>query len=64
MKKKKKKSKLRKRSPAWRSASAQFNLDGPSGKLVRCPIIFRGQGKRISAVERAAYHAAVKLYFQ
>lgn len=37
---------------------------GPGGKTISCAIIFRGSGKRISAVERAAYDEHVDVYFQ
>lgn len=34
--------------------SARFRRFGPSDKLKRCSIVFRGIGKRISRLERAA----------
>ena len=37
---------------------------GPGGKVFRIAVIFRGKGKRISAVEKAAYHKDVDVFFQ
>ena len=35
---------------------------GPSAKLMRCAIIFRGTGKRISKVEKKAYDTRVDVF--
>ncbi|CAB1106728.1 unnamed protein product [Ectocarpus sp. CCAP 1310/34] len=37
---------------------------GPGEKTMRISVIFRGQGKRISPVEKAAYHKDVDVFFQ
>ncbi|CAB1096862.1 unnamed protein product [Ectocarpus sp. CCAP 1310/34] len=37
---------------------------GPGEKTMRISVIFRGQGKRISRVEKAAYHKDVGVFFQ
>ncbi|CAB1121435.1 unnamed protein product [Ectocarpus sp. CCAP 1310/34] len=37
---------------------------GPGEKNMRISVIFRGQGKRISPVEKAAYHKDVDVFFQ
>lgn len=36
----------------------------PEGQQPRVSVIFRGQGKRLSAVEKASWHADVDVYFQ
>ena len=37
---------------------------GPGSRLMRISVIFRGTGKRISPVEKAAYHKNVDVFFQ
>ena len=37
---------------------------GPGEKTMRISVIFRGQGKRISPVEKAAYHKHVDVFIQ
>ena len=37
---------------------------GPVEKSMRISVIFRGTGKRISPVEKAAYHEDVDVFFQ
>ena len=36
----------------------------PEGEQLRIAVIFRGQGKRISQVEKQAWHKNVDVYFQ
>ena len=37
---------------------------GPGGKLMRCVIVFRGTGKRISTVEKKTYDTRVDVFLQ
>ena len=37
---------------------------GPAQKLMRVSVIFRGKGKRISPLEKAAYHKNVDVFYQ
>ena len=37
---------------------------GPAQKLMRVSVIFRGTGKRISPLEKAAYHKNVDVFYQ